>query len=380
MSFKQTVAKTLNRVEHGIDRTRFLVMSQLGVRKPLKIHPYIGYGSQDKFFIRGRVLLENSIREAAADDSVWRNLVNMYHRFESDEIPHATVRISGGGAALDVQCDEEGFFYAILEPNVPIPQDAYWQSVQVEVIDTPINNLDTSDTMTEAPVVVPSKDAAFGVISDLDDTIVKTDVLNLFKMLRNTIFRNAHTRLPFDGVATFYQALHEGINCTNNPLFYVSSSPWNLYDLIIEFYKIRGIPLGPVFLRDIGLSAHALGAEDHMGHKLGYISRLLERHPDLPFILIGDSGQKDVWVYEEVVRRYPGRVKAIYIRDVTTNAERTAKIAPVQAAIREMGSEMLLVKDTCEAAEHAYQNGYITQVYHDEICLECGKPAAASLV
>jgi phosphatidate phosphatase APP1 len=244
-------------------------------------------------------------------------------------------------------------------------------------VDTPISSLDTSGCTVEGRVIVPPRTARFGVVSDLDDTVMKTDVLNLLKMLRNTIFRNAYTRVPFDGVAAFYRALREGKDGDNNPIFYVSSSPWNLYDFIIDFYQHHNIPLGPVFLRDIGLAAHTIGGESHMGHKLAYINRLMERHPELPFILIGDSGQKDIWVYEEAVRQHPGRVETIYIRDVAGKAD-SAEIEAVRERVRALGAEMLLVPDTKAAAVHAAERGYIKSAKLPEVRKEAQIDAMAS--
>jgi len=358
VSWKNTLAKGLNRVEHGVDRARFALMERFGVRKPLRIQPYIGHGNQTTAYVRGRVLLDNDIRKPTQEDSLWDNLINTYRRFESDEIPYATVRASIDGTQETVQCDEEGFFKVALTPPDGLPADAFWQTVQLECVDTPISNLDVADCTAQARVIVPPSTARFGVISDLDDTVMKTDVLNLLKMLRNTVFQNAYTRVPFDGVAAFYRALREGQGDDNNPIFYVSSSPWNLYDFIIDFYDHHDIPLGPVYLRDIGLAAHAIGGESHMGHKLAYINRLMERHPDLPFILIGDSGQKDIWVYEEAVKLHPGRVQTIYIRDVAARADDN-EVAGVIARVAELGAEMLLVQDTKAAAAHAVANGYI---------------------
>ena len=40
-------------------------------------------------------------------------------------------------------------------------------------------------------------------------------------------------------------------------------------------------------------------------------------YPALPFVLLGDSGQHDPEIYSEVVRENPGRILAIYIRDVS---------------------------------------------------------------
>ena len=71
------------------------------------------------------------------------------------------------------------------------------------------------------------------MISDIDDTIVRTGATSLLMMLRVVLLSNAHTRLPFQGVAAFYGALARGASGQDsNPLFYVSSSPWNLYDVL----------------------------------------------------------------------------------------------------------------------------------------------------
>src|SRR3546814_20368192 len=54
-------------------------------------------------------------------------------------------------------------------------------------------------------------------------------------------------------------------------------------------------------------------------HKLALISNMLELYDQFPFVLIGDSGQRDPEISAQVVRRHPGRVAAISIRDVTRN-------------------------------------------------------------
>ena len=70
-------------------------------------------------------------------------------------------------------------------------------------------------------------------------------------MAKLTLLHNAHTRLPFEGVAGFYQALQRGRDGeAYNPVFYVSNSPWNLYDLLEDFLDVHGIPRGPLLLRD----------------------------------------------------------------------------------------------------------------------------------
>jgi hypothetical protein len=52
----------------------------------LTIVPYIGYGTADKFTLRGRVLEDKGAIAASSADSRWENLRNMYRRFATDEI------------------------------------------------------------------------------------------------------------------------------------------------------------------------------------------------------------------------------------------------------------------------------------------------------
>jgi phosphatidate phosphatase APP1 len=142
-------------------------------------------------------------------------------------------------------------------------------------------------------------------------------------------------------------------------VFYVSSSPWNLYDLLDDFLALRGFPAGPLFLRDWGIRSPEGGLRDHHTHKLATIKRLLEVYPRLPFLLIGDSGQSDPEIYAEVVRSAPGRVRAVYIRDVSRTPERGAAIAALSRAVTAAGSTLLLARDSYAVARDAAARGWI---------------------
>src|SRR3712207_9158928 len=97
----------------------------------------------------------------------------------------------------------------------------------------------------------------------------------------------------------------------------------------------------------------------HRDHKLGIIRRLLRTYPELPFVLIGDSGEEDPEIYSQAVREHPGRVRAIYIRDVTT-AARDAEVRAIAEEVRGLGAAMVLAPDTAVAAEHPASIGLIT--------------------
>src|SRR5690606_21239182 len=136
-----------------------------------------------------------------------------------------------------------------------------------------------------------------------------------------------------------------------NPFFYVSSSPWNMYDLLHDFLDINDIPAGPLLLRDFGLLQNKFFGADHMSHKFKEIQNILLTYPHLNFVLIGDSGQEDAPIYREVIKEFPGRLICASIRDVNLE-DRASMVTSITEELK--GTvDMLLVKDTAAAAKHA---------------------------
>ena len=349
--WERVVASFATDVEDQFDSLKRRFFSRLGeVGSPCVI-PYYGFGTPERVHLRGRLLEDNRVTQADDNDTVWRNLLNMYRRFDSRELPGAQVRVRVNSTERELLTNDEGYFSIELPLVEPLSPTRAWHDVEVELLGTP-------HIRGVGKVLIPPSDAEYGVISDIDDTVIKTDVIDLIKMARNTFLHNARTRLPFEGVAGFYQALQRGTRGNFNPIFYVSSSPWNLYDLLVDFFEVRGIPAGPLFLTDLGLSRTQIVKPGRVQHKLGNIQRLLDTYPKLPFILIGDSGEKDPEIYLKVVQANPGRIRAIYIRDVTDEVRDRQMQAIVQEA-RTFGTEMLFVKDTVAAADHALQRGFI---------------------
>jgi phosphatidate phosphatase APP1 len=344
------IARSLGR---GVGALKRNVDRRIGKGERPEIVAYRGYGNQQQAHVSGRVLRDPGLTRASAGDAWWRNLLNTYKRIETDELPGALVRITAFGDAQEIKSDEEGYLKVMLRVQNP-DAAALWHPVAYELLSP------RSETPNAAGLVlIPPVTARFGVISDLDDTVVRTDVHSVTRMVRAVAFSNAHTRLPFHGVAAFYCALHDGAGGNEqNPIFYVSSSPWNLYDLLDEFLHVRGIPAGPLLLRDWGLGVNPAR---NAPHKLAAIAQVLETYPDLPFILIGDSGQEDPEIYREVMARYPRRIRAAYIRNVTPQPERSARIRALIAEVTASGSSMVLADDTLAAARHAAENGWIKE-------------------
>jgi phosphatidate phosphatase APP1 len=341
-------------LEERIDDFKFSFKRRFGLLDPFEILPYRGHGTDRELFLKGRVLEETGITRPGRDDTVWLNVLNMARRFASDEVAGARVLASFGELRAETRADEEGFFEVRLRLTEPLDSNLRWHPVELELLSPPSPR--GGEVRSKGHVLVP-REAGFGVISDLDDTVVRSSATNLLKMAWIVVRNNAHTRLPFEGVGAFYEALRRGREGDAfNPIFYVSSSPWNIYDLLEDFLNVHGIPPGPLFLKD--WSPTVLGK--HQDYKLGVIRRLLETYEDLPFVLIGDSGEEDPEIYLQTIREYPKRIRTVYIRDVTPG-ERDAEVQAIASEARRLGTEMVTVLDTLAAAEHAASTGLIAQ-------------------
>lgn len=321
------------------------------------IVPFSGHASETTLHIKGRVLDDPGVTTADAGASLLANARDMLRRFESDEVAGARVRATFGDAACDVTTDGEGYFRIHLTLAEPLPLDTRVHKVRLDLLGTPHHPEARATAEGDVLAVLPT--ATYGVISDIDDTVLQTGATRMVTMLRNTLFSNARTRLPFPGVAALYRALAFGTSTTmDNPVFYVSSSPWNLYDMLREFLDHQGMPVGPLFLRDLGLTPDHLLKSSHTDHKLGTIRDLLTTYPHLPFVLIGDSGQHDPEVYAEAVEAFPGRIAAVYIRDVSDDS-RDAHVNHVAERVRGLGVPFAFAEDSLTVARHACEIGLL---------------------
>lgn len=356
----------LNIAEDQFDRLKNRLFGRLDAHKPYKIVYYRGFGSPSAVWLKGRVLRERDLSTPSDRDTFWQNLLATYQRFESDEVPGVTVRIEAFGRSYTTVTDEEGYFELTINP----PNDllmAYpgraWFPVRY-ALDGVVQPNSQEAVVKDGHLMISPPFSQFGVISDIDDTVLVTGATSLLQTARLTFLGNAYTRLPFAGIAAFYRALQSGpVTTLFNPIYYVSSSPWNLYDLLIDFFRIQGIPKGPLLLRDFGLNRELLASEGHHTHKLAMIRKVLDVNPQLPFVLVGDSGQQDPEIYAQVVRENPNRIRAVYIRDVSPGVDATdTRDASVRELIQTadaLNVPMLLVADTVAAAEHAASLGLI---------------------
>jgi phosphatidate phosphatase APP1 len=278
----------------------------------------------------------------------------MLRRFHSSEVPDIGVRAQVGTTGVDGRTDDEGYFELPVE-SPELGSFGHWKSAEVEVVDSPVRGL--TKTRATAEILVPGLDTELGIISDIDDTVLQTHVTQKLKMIWVTAFGSPFTRMPFEGTSELYRALSAGpTGQASNPVFYVSKSPWNLYDFLVDFMDYHELPRGPLLLRDIGLRE-----APPLDHKSAAVQLLLETYPTLPFILIGDSGERDADIYLATAERYPGRIRAIYIRDLSVKlSAEAAKTRESQRALAARhGTEILWLPHAKIAQDHAKTHGWV---------------------
>lgn len=315
---------------------------------------YRGYGSPEECFLIGRAFQERAADFDPPGEVVRRELVELVRRFLRRGIADARIIARFYGTEQTVRTDRDGYFRIHIRPTDPLPRDRRWHRMELEMSRP-------GGPSAEAELFVPPENCRRVVISDIDDTVIDTGVANKLRMLWRLFMQGAASRVAFPGMAALLRAIHLGASGTElNPMLYVSRGPWSIYEVLDEFFRQHAIPVGPVlFLREWGITLQSPLPRRAEGHKLSLIRHMLALYRDLPCILIGDSGQRDPEIYAQIVREHPGRVEAIYIRNVSRDAARLRAIEELALEVVQAGSVLLLAADSMAMARHAAGCGWI---------------------
>lgn len=279
----------------------------------IKIIPYDGYGNKNKVYCRGRIIEDENLL-ISQKDSILITLYNSYKRVETDEIPYQKFIVKFGDFEKELKTNSEGY-YLIKTTIKDLSTSNLFEKFTIS-----INKEDYKKDWSKVPikrkgkVFFPSPNAKFGIISDIDDTILQTDVLSTlkWKIFYNSLFINASKRMPIKHANLWYQKLKGKDKKNPNPFFYVSNSPWNFYEYLQEFLKVNNFPKGPLLLRDFGRNTKDR-LQGYRKHKFYEAENILKMYPKMNFLLIGDGGEKDGLIYLKLKKLYPKQVKAIFI-------------------------------------------------------------------
>lgn len=317
------------------------------------IVPYRSYGTNSHLYVKGRVLDNHPLQ--VKEESFFKTLTFTYKQFDTFEIPDIEVELHLGDIRMQAATDSEGYFLfdVTLQQDIKQYSDAEgWMQYNLQA------GTDTNEGYAAGRLLIPEDNAEYGIISDIDDTILHTGVTSFLKwrLLKNSLFINAYKRIPLKGAPQFYQKLHLGKTGKNkNPIFYISNSPWNLYEYLKLFLDNNKFPKGPVLLRNFN-SLFQQATASEKPHKQKEIINILETYPQLKFILIGDSGEHDASIYTEIAAQFPDRILCIYLKSV----KHKQRMVRVKSIVDNFRLTPVVLAETSQDAEiHARNEGYI---------------------
>ncbi|MAQ15819.1 MAG: hypothetical protein CMN30_13615 [Sandaracinus sp.] len=350
----------LDRIEDTLDGASRRLRRTLGRTRPPRILPMRGFGVPQGVRILARVL-----EDRGEGGNRWQKA---YRRWATRELPGVPVEIHWRDRRWQARTDEEGY----LDVTLPAPDrvEGGWHDVQLRLADARY-----PDTTATLRALVVGAEHDFGVLSDIDDTVIDTGVASSMNLLKSYFYDTASDKEPFPGIDELYRGLHAGRDGSgSNPMFYVSSSPMNLYEHLDRTFDRHRLPEGPLLLRDWGLDHQGFSPNGAHDHKLEKAERILERTGDLPFVLIGDSGQHDPELYLELVKRNPRRIAAVAVRDVTPD-RRDAEVREIGESIEAQGVPFLAAGDTAEMARFFAERGFVAPATVDEVKSEAERAA-----
>lgn len=263
------------------------------------VTPFPGYAGVDWVRVLGRVLivppLPTTGRGEYASVRGWRS-------FASVPVGYAQVTVRIGDATHDVVADRGGVIDTVLPATLP----PGWQTLEMSV---------EGGDPVETRVFVVGPDIRFGVVSDVDDTVMVTALPRPFVAAWNSFVVDEHARLPVAGMAVLLERLVR--DNPGSPVVYLSTGAWNVAPTLIRFLRRHVFPPGAMLLTDWG-PTHDRWFRSGKLHKHTNLDRLAVEFPHVTWLLIGDDGQHDDEIYTQFASKHPDNVVAVAIRRMSS--------------------------------------------------------------
>jgi phosphatidate phosphatase APP1 len=259
------------------------------------------YGRPGHFEVRGRVRDEERADPPSRRAGPLHNLKDNLEVLDTDGVEGVHVKVTVGALSREVVTDNDGAFTAVFDGEAQAPVAG------IHVARAEVAGKD--GVAAEGPLYLLPDTTSLVIVSDVDDTIVQTNVRSRGKMklVGTVLFKNAAQLEPVPGAPLAYRnALAAGAH----GVIYLSGSPQGFHDRIRDYLQLQEFPGGPVLLKDFSRES-PLKQE---GYKKGRLDALAALLPQARFILVGDSGEKDPEIYRAFAAANPGRVVGVVVR------------------------------------------------------------------
>lgn len=323
--------------------------------KKISVKVYHGYGHTHNLVVYGHVFGNKAITRRRHTGNILSNILHLLKLFFIKPLPGVKVQLHWRNQCIHAITSDDGFFKFEWASEDEV--SAGWHPVVV-------NAMDTNDSIIqqgEGEVYVPHS-TQFAFISDIDDTVMISHSATMYKRIRVLFTRHPRSRKAFADVVKHYHLLALGHTSSElpNPFFYVSSSEWNLYYDLTDFFEHNGLPRG-CFLLAQAKQWHQLlktGNTKHEG-KLLRVYRIMDAFPRQKFVLFGDNSQADPAIYSLIAGKHPEKIFAVYIRNISEKNEEETK--QLLRSIEEKNIHTCFFKSNTEAISHSISIGLIDQ-------------------
>ncbi len=302
----------------GIAFVAFASLASLALAdEEIVIAIHHAYGTQERFRLEGRIAERHDVGEPRFSDSWLVNFWRSLRALRVEELKGTPLLLKFASRTWQLHSDKEGYF--TLAGETPPQARTGWNPVLIEVAGGAVS--------TDASLLILPPGETLGIISDVDDTVVVSEVEDLSRLLRHSLLENHLQRLPVPGVAEFYHAiLARNALPETAPVMYLTAAPRQLVPTIRSFLEHNRFPTGVIVAKKITDGAGGDPLLDQERYKLARIERILADLPAARFVLVGDDGERDPEVFRAIRERYPSRIEAVYIRRVNPDPSRPAYV------------------------------------------------------
>lgn len=280
-----------------------------------KIHAYISYGSNRHVHILGRVILGS---KNPPSSKLRRGL----RTFFTAQVPNIKVKVTFAdtGNEYILVTDRGGYF----DKTIDVDLESKWHDLTFEFVEDYLpqpNHIDApkvklssfNEQVAGKLLCISDNEKSYGIISDIDDTILVSHVTHAPLAMFMILLSNPHKRRAVKGMREVFYYLQELY--PDIFTFFISAAPWNIFLSIRRFILSNGYPLGPLLLRDLGPSQNKLVVTTKE-HKIETINNLIRDFPHTKWIMIGDDGQLDPQIYWDFAKKFENNIEMIIIRQM----------------------------------------------------------------
>lgn len=283
---------------------------------------HTGIGSESLVRVMGRALLTGESEPGGSADATASavelfyadSLTRGWRAFLTAPALDVPVTVMIDGVESHGRADRSGLI------NVPVRDHGLapgWHEVRLSSPDA---------EPTTAAVFIVGDEESFGIVSDIDDTVIKTSLPRPMVAAWNTFVRHEGARGAVPGMASMYRALLA--DHPRAPIVYLSTGAWNTVPSLTRFLRRNGYPPGPLLMTDWG-PTNAGWFRSGKEHKRSWLHRLARELPHVRWVLVGDDGQDDPAIYGDFADERPEAVRAIAIRELSTTEQFLSHGLPV---------------------------------------------------